>query len=227
MLKPTMPNNKNRAEDARQRILMDMARIQALRELALLTEARVGLYDRLTQMASEVIGAPVSLVSMVTAKHQFFKSLVGLPEPWASERQTPLSHSFCQHVVTSNEPLIIEDARQHPLVKDNLAIPDLNVIGYLGMPITLSDGKSLGSFCVIDSETRTWTATEIEIMREFAAIITAEIDRRAEAVAKNADDEHVQSMHQQLNAMLDTLRLDQAQAGFLADLRAARAQFGW
>ena len=33
------------------------------------------------------------------ADRQFFKSCLGMPEPWASQRGTPLSHSFCQHAV--------------------------------------------------------------------------------------------------------------------------------
>ena len=43
-------------------------------------------------------------------------SSIGLPEPWASERQTPISHSFCQHVVARATPLIVEDARTDAVV---------------------------------------------------------------------------------------------------------------
>src|SRR5947199_408558 len=36
----------------------------------------------------------------------------GLPEPWATRRETPLSHSFCQHVVAARETVIITDTRR-------------------------------------------------------------------------------------------------------------------
>src|SRR3712207_9380725 len=67
---------------------------------------------------------PSTPLSRSEPDRQFFKSAVGLPEPWAARRETPLSHSFCQHVVATGAPLRIEDARQDPLVCDNLAVPE-------------------------------------------------------------------------------------------------------
>jgi hypothetical protein len=80
-------------------------------------------FDRLTSLAATTLGAPVSLVSLVEAKRQFFASTYGLAEPWATRRETPLSHSFCQHVVHSRDAVIVTDARTDPLVAGNLAIP--------------------------------------------------------------------------------------------------------
>ena len=123
-------------------------RLEALYGTGLMDSEVSDRYDRLTRLASNLLGAPVALVSLVDDRRQFFKSSLGLAEPWASERETPLSHSFCQHVVTSGSPLRIENAPEHPLVKDNLAIPDLGVIAYLGVPIVGSAGDNLGSFCL-------------------------------------------------------------------------------
>src|SRR5687767_12153776 len=94
----------------------EAARLEALRQTGLLDSSPEPSFDRLTRLSSKFLNAPVALVSLVDAHRQFFKSSLGLPEPWASRRETPLSHSFCQHVVTSREPLVIEDARVHPLV---------------------------------------------------------------------------------------------------------------
>lgn len=207
------------------RVLHDLARLQVLRELALIDAPAETIYDRLTITASKVIDAPVSLVSMVGDQYQFFKSMVGLPEPWASDRSTPLSHSFCKHVVGTNEPLVVSDARDVDFLKDNGAIPDLNVIGYLGMPLTLQDGKSLGSFCVIDGSPRDWNDTEIAIMREFADIITAEIDLRAEVNRGRYPDDQLQAAHNAIIALVDSLDTAVSQTAFLTQLRAARAKF--
>ena len=127
--------------------VFDPARLEKLQQLALLDTPAEEAFDRLTRLAALLIEAPVALVSLVDDKRQFFKSCVGLPSPWSQSRQTPLSHSFCQHAVRSGEPLIIEDARSHPLVRENLAIRDLNVIAYAGIPLVTSDGFVLGSFC--------------------------------------------------------------------------------
>ncbi len=164
--------------------VQDPNRLSKLAELLLMDSPAEAAFDRLTRLASQILNTPVSLVSLVDADRQFFKSQFGLPEPWASERETPLSHSFCQYVVATNEPLIVEDARLHPMLKYNLAVPDLNVIGYLGMPLTTTDGFTLGSFCVIDGQPRVWTEREIEIVRELALSVMTEIELRAQIAAR-------------------------------------------
>ena len=155
----------------------DPDRLAALRRTLLLDSPQEPSFDRLTELASLILDAPVSLVSLVDDDRQFFKSCVGLPEPWAGERETPLSHSFCKHVVATGEPLIVEDARDHDLVRDNRAIPDLDVIAYAGIPLVL-DGQHLGSFCVIDSAPREWTDREIEILENLARSAMTEIELR-------------------------------------------------
>ena len=135
--------------------------------------------DRLTELASHAIGAPVSLVSLVTPEKQVFSGITGLGG-WAGEsRETPLSHSFCQYVVNDEEPLVIEDARTDPRLADNLAIPDLDVIAYLGVPIRSDTGAILGSFCVIDTQPRKWTQGDRQFVETLAASAAGEIDRQA------------------------------------------------
>lgn len=155
--------------------ILDAHRLAALRELGLLDTPAEEAFDRLARLAARLRKVPIALVSLVDADRQFFKSCLGLPEPWASWRETPLSHSFCQHVVATCAPLIIGDARTHPGLRNNLAIRDLNVIAYLGIPLTLPNGYTVGSFCVFDSVARAWTPLDIETVRDFAAAVMSEI----------------------------------------------------
>jgi len=156
----------------------DPTRLAALHTLTLLDTPAEEAFDRLTRLAARTIQVPVALVSLVDAEREFFKSGVGLAEPWCTARQMPLSHSFCQHVVASNMPLIIEDARRDPLVQDNAAIVDLGVVAYAGMPLVTPEGQVLGSFCVIDSVPRIWSIDELALLRDFTAAAMTEIALR-------------------------------------------------
>ena len=147
-------------EPERRQALLDAAaavrdpdRLDALRATGLLDSDIEPSFDRLAQLAAHVLNAPVALVSLVDADRQFFKSCVGLPEPWQSRRQTPLSHSFCQHVVTSRKPLLIDDARQHPLVKDSPAIVELPGATCLVRPGWAGEPDAAGTLVL----ERTWT----------------------------------------------------------------------
>ena len=159
----------------------DSARLASLQRTNLLDSPPEEAFDRLTRLASKILHVPVSLVSLVDHERQYFKSVVGPDDPWATLRETPLSHSFCQHVVASSKPLIITDARRHPLVHQNLAIPELGVVAYAGMPLTTPDGQTLGSFCAIDTKPREWTEEEIQILQELATSAMTEVELRLTA----------------------------------------------
>lgn len=153
------------------------ARLNALARTELIDAKRDPGLDKITRLASVTIGCDVALISFVEPDRQFFVSSCGLPEPYASERQTPLSHSFCQHVVLAKKPLIIEDARSHDLVSSNLAITDLNVISYLGVPIEYH-GETIGALCAINGTPRKWDERDLNILQGFADLIEHEIDVR-------------------------------------------------
>ncbi|WP_435010874.1 PAS domain S-box protein [Tundrisphaera lichenicola] len=158
--------------------LKDPGRLSALKASQLMDSPGEELFDRVTRLATRIIGAPVALVSLVDDHRQFFKSAMGLNEPWASARQTPLSHSFCRHVVESRRPLIIGDAREHPQHFGNRAIIELGVIAYLGIPIQTNDGHVLGSLCVIDVKPRDWDSSEIDTLSDLAALVSTLVDLR-------------------------------------------------
>src|SRR3954466_11791645 len=103
-------------------VLSDPVRLGALRSTALLDSPPEEAFDRLTRLASHALNVPVALVSLVADDRQFFKSCLGVRERGASRRGPPVSPSFCKHAVAWGEPLVIEDARETPLVRDNLAI---------------------------------------------------------------------------------------------------------
>lgn len=171
--------------------ISDQHRLAALDETGLLDSPEEESFDRLTRLASLVLNAPVSLVSLVDVDRQFFKSMFGLTGPAADARQTPLSHSFCQYVVADSSPLVVEDARKHPVLRTNGAVADLNVIAYLGIPLQNSEGVDLGSFCVIDSKPRQWSERDIEIVRELAKSVMTEIELRAQIKARQQIEENL------------------------------------
>ena len=158
--------------------LSEPGRLDALHASALLDSPAEEPFDRLARLAARIVHAPVALVSAVDSDRQFFKSCLGLPEPWATRRETPLTHSFCQHVVAAREPVIVRDARKHARLLDNLAIRDLGVIAYLGVPLITREGHAIGTLCVIDHSPRTWTDDEVSLVKDLAAAVVTEITLR-------------------------------------------------
>ncbi len=162
----------------------DPERLGALQATGLLDSAVDPGFDRIARLAAQVLNAPVALVSLVDADRQFFKSCLGLPEPWASRRETALSHSFCQHAVASRERLIVDDAREHAILHDNPAIRDMGVVAYAGIPLIDGDGNALGTLCVIDSQPRHWSSHQVQLLEDLAASVVTEITLARQARAQ-------------------------------------------
>ncbi|MFN0262832.1 HWE histidine kinase domain-containing protein [Tepidamorphus sp. 3E244] len=158
--------------------LQSPERLAALRASELMDTAPSEMFDRAVRIATRLTGSPVALLSLVDGQRQFFKAQTGLPDEVAEERQTPLSHSFCQYVVTADETLAVGDASEHPLLRDNSAVKDLGVRSYMGVPIHNHTGETLGSFCAIEDTPREWSEEDREALEDLAAIVEAEIALR-------------------------------------------------
>lgn len=158
--------------------LADARRLTALRDSGLLDTTTEETFDRVTRLTAGLLGVPVAQVNVVGHDRQISKSQVGVAEPWASLPSLPLSHSFCQHVVTADAPLVVEDARKHELVWDNLAIEDLDVAAYLGVPLRDEAGHVLGALCAIDHETRTWSPDDVSHLEDLASFLRTELQLR-------------------------------------------------
>lgn len=157
------------------------ARLLALGRAALLDTDPEHYFDRITQLAARLLCSKTTLLSLVDADRQFFKSQCGLSEPYATSRETPLSHSFCKHVVSSKQPLIVSDARKVPMLATNGAVSDLSVISYLGIPVRGPGDEVIGSLCAINLEPRDWTESDVALMIDLAHIVEDEIALREQA----------------------------------------------
>ncbi|MFI2711881.1 SpoIIE family protein phosphatase [Micromonospora sp. NPDC018662] len=188
-------------------------------------------FDRFARLVGDLLDVPVALVSLVDADRQFFPGATGLPQPWAARRETPLSHSFCQHVVDIEVPMVLPDARLYPRVRLNLAIEDLGVVAYAGMPLTDLEGRVLGSLCAIDSKPRAWTKEQLRTLADLAAACSSELRlriavRSAEQARRRAEEAHdrlamLAGMSEMLGGTLDVTtavdRLAHAMVPLLAD----------
>lgn len=137
-----------------------------------------GSMDHFARLVRRALDVPVALVTLVEADRQVFPGQLGLPEPWCGARATPLTHSFCQHVVAADEPLVIPDARLDERLRDNLAIPDLGVVAYAGWPLRDVQDRPIGSLCAIDTQPRAWTGADLALLEDLALAVSSELQHR-------------------------------------------------
>ncbi len=142
----------------------EAARLAALDALAILDTAPENEYDALTRLAAFICDTPVSLVSLVSADRQFFKSAHGF-----ARRETPRELSFCAHTLGSVKTLLVEDVRKDArFAQNSLVTGDPGIRFYAGAPIVDGGGHVLGTLCVIDQVPRALTAEQISALESLA-----------------------------------------------------------
>ena len=162
------------------RAVQEGERLAALDRLGLCGSPPSAAFDRVTRLAACALGAPIALVSLVGETRQWFKSKIGL-----DVAETPRQFSFCSHAVVGRAPLIVPDALLDSRFADNpLVTGEPGIRAYAGMPLNTSDGHAIGTLCVIDRRPRPFSREDIDILRDFAAIVEGLV-QAAELVIEN------------------------------------------
>ncbi len=152
----------------------DPERLDRLYRSGLLDTPADPAFDRLAQLACQILNVPVALISLVDDHRQFLKSQVGS----TAQHELSLEESYCQYILATQRALIIADAREDARTSDLAATREWDIVGYAAIPLVTADGYILGSFCVIDHQPRQWTDDEINLLSQLAQSVQTEIELR-------------------------------------------------
>jgi signal transduction histidine kinase len=156
----------------------DPVRLASVTETGLDVVRHDPLLDRVTRLATLGTGALYSMLTLVDSERQVFVSARGLPADLDASRQTPVAASFCAYVVGHGAPLVVQDAREHPVLRTHRALVDLGIVAYAGYPVHHPNGDVVGVLCVADTEPREWTPHALTTLLDLAALLDADIERR-------------------------------------------------
>lgn len=200
------------------------ARVERLHDLGVLDTPPERLFDALTRTACLVTAAPISLVSLVDQRRQWFKSRTGPMEL----SETPIEIAFCAIAIRTDELLEISDAATDPRFADNPLVTRDGVRFYAGAPIVLDDGMRMGTLCVMDHVPRALTPVQRSVLVELAAAVAQALQQRSAAERQHetlreleqSERERVRE-HVRLEHMLEATRA----ASWEWDLRSGEIRF--
>ena len=151
--------------------LIEFQRVQKLHSLNILDTPPEQRYDRITRLAKRLFNVQISLVTLLDENRQWFKSKVGV-----ELGETPREIAFCNITIQSDEVMVVPDARQDPLFKENPLVTGMPFIRfYAGYPIKAPSGEKLGSLCVIDDKPRFFSEHDYQLLRELGLMVEQEI----------------------------------------------------
>ncbi|RKS80369.1 PAS domain S-box-containing protein [Motilibacter peucedani] len=141
--------------------------------------------DRLAELASTLLHASSSQISLITD----VQTVVGGAGGAAASvgLRSPRADSLCTVTVTTGAPLVVPDAVHDSRVSGLPPVSSGQVGSYLGVPLSTSDGSTVGALCVFDLSPRSWSPVEVSILSKLASSVVAELELAA------LSDEHTTS----------------------------------
>ncbi|WP_439590353.1 PAS domain S-box protein [Hydrogenophaga sp.] len=138
-------------------------RLDILDSLGVLDTPADPVLDGIVRAAAHLTGCPISLVSLIDDRRQWFKARLGL-----DVQQTPRELAFCAHAILQADVLEVVDARLDARFADNpLVTGDPHVVFYAGVPLSV-EGHSMGTLCAIDHVPRELSDVQHQTLRDLA-----------------------------------------------------------
>ncbi|MER7005699.1 GAF domain-containing protein [Dactylosporangium sp. NPDC000555] len=150
-------------------------RLSALRAMAVLDTPPEADFDDIVRIASEICGAPISLVTLVDAERQWFKAKFGDVDA----DETPREVAFCAHAIMGRDLMVVPDATADARFADNpFVLADDGIRFYAGAPLLTSGGAALGTLCVVDHAPHRLNLDQMRALRALARQVTELLELR-------------------------------------------------
>jgi diguanylate cyclase (GGDEF)-like protein len=149
-------------------------RLRDLHDYAILDTPPEESFDRITRLAKMALQTPMSVVSLVAADRQWFKSKIGV-----TGCETARGISFCTHTIELNEPLIVRDSHLDPRFANSpLVLGDPYIRFYIGSPLNTPAGYNIGALCAMDTVPRDPSSEQIKLLQDLGRLVVDELELR-------------------------------------------------
>jgi GAF domain-containing protein len=127
----------------------------------------------------------MALISFVDEHRQWMSAGVGI-----DSAQTPQLISFCTHAIRAGRITVVEDGSHDLRLSMNPLIRGVGGLRfYAGVPLRTAGGTRLGTLAVLDRETRSLSADQVEALERLAespVVMLAPARARASAPVRQA-----------------------------------------
>jgi signal transduction histidine kinase len=163
-------------------------RLATLRRYGILDTEMEKSYQELVELASQICGTPIALISLVDWNRQWFKAEVGL-----GAQETSRDMAFCAHAIHGSEVMEVPDASKDIRFADNpLVTSHPHIRFYAGAPLMSPDGFALGTLCAIDTKPKNLTDFQRRALQILSGQVVQllELRRTLAEVNENAKKLH-------------------------------------
>ncbi|WP_336487936.1 putative bifunctional diguanylate cyclase/phosphodiesterase [Methylobacterium nigriterrae] len=163
----------------------EAARLASLARCVILGTPPEAAFDRLAELAADMLGTPCAAISFIDGERQWLKASVG----FGDLTDFPRADGLCDHVIATGGVLTLRDASADPRFRSRQAVAGpLALRFYAGAPLVTRSGYRLGVLCVADTRPRPALrpAARARLQRLAALTMDAVANRRRELSRRDA-----------------------------------------
>ena len=201
----------------------ESTRLEALHAYEVLDTPPEDAFDQIAQLATQLCGVSIGIVSFLDAQRQWFKASIGV-----ELREIDRAVALCEHTVqTGGQPLLVPDTLQHPLFATHpLVLGAPYVRFYACIPLVNDQGFVLGTLAVMDQQVRTLAPEQWASLHSLAHQTMAQLElRRQTRVLTQLVQDHA-TAQASLQAQTEKLRLSEERL-HLGARATAHAVWDW
>ncbi len=151
-------------------------RLQSLYTFGVLDTLPEPQLDEAARRAARACRAPFGMVSLVDRDRQFFKARTGL-----DLTEAPRAGSFCVEAIRQQGVFVVEDALDDPRFSSAPCVsgpPHFRF--YAGVPLVAVEGAAIGTLCTLDTQPRSISAEQGELLEVLAQTVMLRLELRRE-----------------------------------------------
>lgn len=154
---------------------LDPARLAELRRALILDSGPERAFDDITNLLSTSLAVPITMVNLMDAERDWFKSCVGI-----QQTQSPAVTSFCEAFFSTGSELIVaEDTLLDPRFQAHPLVQGRPFVRFYAAARLSVRGQTVGTLCAYDVRPRQLSGEQLQQLQTLANAAVDLICRRS------------------------------------------------
>ncbi|MBS7565742.1 PAS domain S-box protein [Mucilaginibacter sp. Bleaf8] len=184
----------------------DVERVKALDRYCIMNTPKEAAFDSIVELAKVIFRTPIAHLSFLNKEEEYIKASVGLGDMLRVDR----GESVCAITILNSELTVIENAAEDPLFDNHPYVHGpFGLRFYAGAPLKTSDGYTIGTLCLVDTQPRTVSEHDKEILLALAKVAMEQTELRLANIQETekqvAINDKLGASEQRLQSILDTM----------------------
>jgi signal transduction histidine kinase/DNA-binding response OmpR family regulator len=147
--------------------------ITALQKPGVLDTPPKTVFDELAQLAADLCGTAIALISVVDHQRQWFKAKIGV-----DVSQMPFCLAMCARTLAQTDVLVVDALSDECLISHPQGSAALPIRFCAGVPLITSEGVAIGTLCVMDYQPQSLDARQRQCLRSLGRQVVSHLEQQ-------------------------------------------------